>query len=83
MKHVIKVILTPSKRYKAEIVQRNDSLFEYFIYEWTREVVPEYGYVSEWHWSPITTNISLSDSEDRAVQIAIEELRLYSGEMPE
>lgn len=83
MKQVVKDILTPSKKYKAEIIQRNDRLFEYFLYEWTREYVPEYGYVSEWYWSPITTHISLSDSEDRAVQIASGELRLYSGEMPE
>ncbi|WP_423408526.1 hypothetical protein AABM38_23395 [Heyndrickxia sp. MSNUG] len=83
MKQVIKIILTPSKRYKAEIIQRRDHLFEYFLYEWTREYAPDYGYVSDGYWSPITTNISLSDTEDRAVQIAIEELRLYSGEMPE
>ncbi|MGA9225895.1 MAG: hypothetical protein WB217_06075 [Mesobacillus sp.] len=83
MQGVTKEIFTPSKNYKAKIIKRSDGFFEYHICEWTREVVPGYGIVSEWYWSMLNKTLSLCDTEDRAIQIAIEELRLYSGEMPE
>lgn len=52
MRQVVKEITTPSKEYKAEIIKRSYDLFELCIYTWTREEVPEYGYISDWYWEP-------------------------------
>lgn len=77
---IVKELFTPSKEYKAEIIKRNDGLFEYRVYHWTREEVPEYGYTSEWYWDPITTTLSLTDTKANAVKLALQELHQHSGE---
>lgn len=79
MHEVVRELYTQDRKYKVEIAKRREGLFEYFLFEWTREEVPEYGYTSEWYWSPITKTLSISDSEDSAIKLAAEELRLYSG----
>lgn len=83
MQEVTKEIFTSSKNFKAKIIRRRDGLFQYLICEWTREKVPEYGYVSEWYWSPLDKSLSICDTEERAIQRATEDLQLYSGEMPD
>jgi len=80
MKQIVKEMMTPSKEYKAEIMKRSDGLFQYCIYTWTREEVPEYGYMSEWYWEPLTRTLSLIDTEDHAIKLALEDLYLHSGE---
>ncbi|KAA9029104.1 hypothetical protein [Niallia endozanthoxylica] len=80
MKQIVKEIMTPSKVYKAEIMKRSDGLFEYCICTWTREEVPEYAYMSEWYGDPLTKILSLIDTENHAIKLALEDLYLYSGE---
>lgn len=68
---VVKEIFSQNKSYKAEIVKRNDNLFQVYIYLWD----------DEWEtWLQINKGLSLSDTEERAINSAYEHLRNYTGE---
>lgn len=68
---VVREIISPSKQCKAEIIRRNDGMFHVEIFTWE----------NEWEcWSRVTRNLSLTDTKERAVEIAIEELRNRAGE---
>lgn len=79
MSNVIKEILTPSKRYKAEIVQREDGSFEVVLYQWFEDYVEPYGLIAD-GWESASRMKILVDSEYNAMKIAIQELRNLSGE---
>lgn len=69
---VIETIITSSKQYKAEIIRRTDGLFHIEIFVWEKE----------WEcWSRYTRSLSLTDSKERAMEIAIEELQNRTGEI--
>lgn len=65
---VVKEIISPNKQYKAEIVRRIDGLFSIEILRW---------YEDEWFdgWTPIRDNISIIDTSEHAIEIALEKLR--------
>ena len=76
MDEVVKVFLSPSERFKVEIVKRSDGLFTVIVsrwFEWDDEYAYEY-------WSPIQNGLSLIDTEENAIAIGIEQLQAYSGE---
>jgi hypothetical protein len=73
MEQVVKEIFSPSKQYKVQIINRKDNIFSTEVYMWQDDCGIEF-------WSPITRGLSLIDTEERAITIAIEELRNYSGE---
>lgn len=78
----VKEVYSPSKEYKAVILKRTkDGLFESQIYKWfvhdpELQAIPN----SVGYWGIVHSFKSLADTEDRAFQIAIEELRLASRE---
>ncbi|MFN2744960.1 hypothetical protein ACINLE_05070 [Bacillus sp. z60-18] len=77
MKKIVKKFLSPSKKYKVEIMKRHDGLYttEVFAwFEWDDEYEHEY-------WSPIKQGLSLIDTEKRAIEIGIEQLKECSGEL--
>ncbi|MGG2134560.1 hypothetical protein AB1284_25090 [Bacillus sp. S2(2024)] len=73
MEQIVKEIFSPSKKYKVQIIKRKDIFFTTEVYMWQEDCGYEF-------WSPITGGLSLIDTEERAIPIAIEELRNYSGE---
>jgi hypothetical protein len=73
MEQVIKEIFSPSKLYKVQIIKRKDNIFTTEVYMWQEDCGYEY-------WSPIKQGLSLFDTEESALTIAIEQLRNYSGE---
>lgn len=69
---IIKEIFSPSKNYKAQVIQRKDGLYQADVYIWD----------DEWEtWLEISRDFSLIDTEENARKISIEKLRNYSGEM--
>lgn len=78
MSEPIKTLLSKSRHYKAEIYQRDDSLFTYSVSSWISKSVENlYGD----YWSEQTRRLSLFNSVQSAVDAAIEDLRNLSGEM--
>lgn len=73
MEQVIKEIFSPSKLYKVQIIKRKDNIFTTEVYMWQEDCGYEY-------WSPINQGLSLVDTEESALTIALEQLRSYSGE---
>ena len=74
MEQVIKEIWSQSNQYKVQIIKRKDGFFTTVVYRWTAN----YGYE---YWNPVNKGLSLIDTEENAVTLAIEHLREYSGEM--
>jgi hypothetical protein len=67
---IIKEIIEPGNQYKAQIIKRNNGLFNIEIFKWDEE----------WKcWSQTTRNVSLIDTEGHAISVALEELRNRSG----
>ncbi|MGH1280670.1 hypothetical protein [Bacillus basilensis] len=73
MKEIIKEIVSTSKRYKVQVIKRNDGFYTTEVFAWFED----YGYE---YWSPIKQGISVIDTEKHAISIAIEHLKVYSGE---
>ncbi|PEA15285.1 hypothetical protein COK06_28720 [Bacillus cereus] len=73
MKEIIKEIVSTSKRYKVQVIKRNDSFYTTEVFAWFED----YGYE---YWSPIKQGLSLIDTEKHAISIAMEHLKVYSGE---
>jgi hypothetical protein len=79
MSNIIKEIITPSSKYKAEVVQRHDGLFEVMTYKWYEDYVEPYGLIAD-GWEIATKRKILVDTELNATKLAIEELTNLSGE---
>ncbi|MDA1762330.1 hypothetical protein PDK32_18830 [Bacillus cereus] len=73
MKEIIKEIVSTSKRYKVQVIKRNDGFYTTEVFAWFED----YGYE---YWSPIKQGKSVIDTEKHAISIAIEHLKVYSGE---
>ncbi|MFC5587995.1 hypothetical protein ACFPRA_03620 [Sporosarcina soli] len=73
MEQVIKEIWSRSNQYKVQIIKRKDGFFSTVAYLWVEEDGYEY-------WNPIKKGLSLIETEESAVALAIEHLREYSGE---
>ncbi len=73
MEQVIKEIWSPSNQYKVQIIKRKDGLFTIVVYMWKANCGYEY-------WNPLKKGLSLIETEESAVTLAIEYLREYSGE---
>ncbi|MCA0173245.1 hypothetical protein LCD38_15305 [Bacillus sp. RAR_GA_16] len=73
MEEVVKQIYSPSKKYRAQIIKRNDGIYSTAIHYWMRECGEEF-------WSPVSTGFSLIGSKDSAEVVAIEQLRNHSLE---
>ena len=68
---IIKEIFSTSKKYKAEIIKRKDNLNQVYTYLWD----------DEWEtWLQVTEGLSLTDTEQSAINSAVEYLRNYTGE---
>lgn len=68
---IISEIFSQNRKYKAEVVKREDGLYHVDIYEWDEE----------WEtWLQVTKGFSLTDTEENASKIAIKKLRTYTGE---
>jgi len=65
--------------HKVGILKRADGLFEVRTFAWRHEVVPGYGEVCDPYWSEISTTKIITDTPERAEQIALEELQCVSG----
>lgn len=74
MKQLLKEILSPSNQYKVQISNRKDGLYTTEVFMWKEE----YGYE---YWSPIKKELTLAQTEEGAMSLAIEHLREYSGEI--
>ncbi|MFJ6265730.1 hypothetical protein [Lysinibacillus xylanilyticus] len=74
MEQVLKEMLSPSNQYKVQIIKRKDGLFTTEVYMWQEDCGYEY-------WSPIKKGLSLIETEESAVTLAIDHLREYSGEI--
>ncbi|MEK3720576.1 hypothetical protein [Paenibacillus sp. FSL H8-0034] len=79
---IIKEIVTPSSKYKAEVVMRKEGLFEVLTYKWYEEYVEPYGLIAD-GWEAATKMKILVDTELKATQLVIEELQCLSGEILE
>lgn len=77
MNEVVKAILSLSEEYKVEIIKRNDGLYTIEIFRWFEGDI-DYSYE---YWSPITQGFSLMDTEESAMKIGIEQLKVHSGEI--
>jgi len=75
----IKVVMTKSKLYRADVYRREDGRFTFSLYEWVHESIEEEGYYGE-YWSSIARNLSLFDNDQSSMLSAIEALRNLSGE---
>ncbi|PRT15216.1 hypothetical protein C6353_21615 [Bacillus toyonensis] len=73
MKEIIKGIVSTSKRYKVQVIKRNDGFYTTEVFAWFED----YGYE---YWAPIKQGLSLIDTEKHAISIAMEHLKVYSGE---
>ncbi|MGX5469141.1 hypothetical protein ACWKT2_23810 [Bacillus toyonensis] len=73
MKEIIKGIVSTSKRYKVQVIKRNDGFYTTEVFAWFED----YGYE---YWAPIKQGLSLIDTEKHAISIAIEHLKVYSSE---
>ena len=76
MADVIKVIMSPNRKFKVEIIKRPDQLFTVMVFRWI-EWEDDYSYK---YWSLMKQGLSLIDPEGNAIKIAIEQLMELSGE---
>lgn len=72
MKEIIKEIVSQNKRYKVQVLKRNDGFFNTEVFAWFEDSGYKY-------WAPIKQGISLIDTEKHDIAIAIEDLKVYSG----
>ncbi|MEY6553583.1 hypothetical protein AB8Q00_24480 [Bacillus cereus] len=73
MGQVVRELYSPSKQYKVEIIKRKDGLYTTEAYRWMEDCGYEF-------WSPMSQGLSLIDSEEHAQKVALEQLKMYSGE---
>lgn len=68
-------IVSGRGRYKVEIKRRADGLLEVTAYKWTEDI-PGYGKVDEF-WERIVGSASITDTFERAEQLAQEKLEPF------
>ena len=68
-------ISAPSGTLRAEVVERDDGLFEVVVFRRLHELVPEFG-VDEVVWHEVGRDKILTDRYERAVELARQELGL-------
>ncbi|MFT9819277.1 hypothetical protein [Lysinibacillus sp. NPDC056185] len=74
MEQMIKEMMSPSNQYKVQIIKKRDRLYTTEVYMWQEDCGYEF-------WSPIKIGLSLIETEEGAVILAIEHLREYSDEI--
>lgn len=73
MEKVVREYFSPSKQYKAQIIKRKDGLYTTEVYRWMEDCGYEF-------WSSMSQGLSLIDCEEQAEVVAVEQLKVYSGE---
>lgn len=73
MEQLIKEIMSQSNQYKVQIIKRKDGLYTIEVFMWQEE----YGYE---YWRPIKKDLTLVETEEGAIALAIEHFSVYSGE---
>jgi hypothetical protein len=73
-REVVQTIASESGRYRAEIVRRPTGGYQVDILRWTEEWV-ERVKVAEF-WEPVGQGVTLTDTVERAGQLAAEKLRI-------
>jgi hypothetical protein len=79
MRQLVKVIVTPSSEYKAEIERRDDGNYQATIFKWTIEIIDGSREVGRF-WEPISGTVSITDTISNARKLAVDKLRGCSGE---
>ncbi|TFB13303.1 hypothetical protein E3U55_16360 [Filobacillus milosensis] len=74
MEQFINEFISPSKQYKAQVIKRTDGLYTTEVFMWQEDS----GYK---FWSQIKEGMSLVDTEERAIESALDKLRQCSGEI--
>jgi hypothetical protein len=74
MNNVEATILSGDGRFKVEIERRSSGALQLVAYKWTEEWVEGYGKIGEF-WAPIRQGVTLTDTLERAEQLAREKLR--------
>ncbi|WP_161520502.1 hypothetical protein [Bacillus cereus] len=74
MGEVVREYFSPSKLYKVEIIKRKDGLYTIKVYRWMEDCGYEF-------WSSMSQGVSLIDSKEHAQKMALEQLKMYSGEI--
>lgn len=72
----VAVVWASSRKQRAEILRRDDGLFQVFVY---REVPGDGEWEAGPYWSPVGREAILADTLERAKTLAEEELRLVSA----
>ncbi|MCU5065485.1 hypothetical protein [Bacillus pacificus] len=72
MEQVVREYFSPSKQYKAQIIKK-DGLYTTEVYRWMEDCGYEF-------WSSMSQGLSLIDCEEQAEEVAVEQLKVYSGE---
>lgn len=73
MAEIVKCIYSPSKKYRVQVIKRNDGIYSTAVHYWMREFGQEF-------WTTVSTGLSLIGSKDSAEVIAKEQLRDHSLE---
>jgi hypothetical protein len=79
---VVQTIPSACGLFRAEILRRESGGFQVMMFRWTEEVVPGYGKVAEF-WEQADRSATLTDTQERAAQLAIEKLRDCGAEIGE
>lgn len=74
MGQVVRELYSPSKQYKVEIIKRKGGLYTTEVYRWMEDCGYEF-------WSSMSQGVSLIDSKKHAQKMALEQLKMYSGEI--
>ena len=72
-------LVAASGTLRAEVIERDDRLFEVMVFEQLHEYVPGFG-VDEYVWHPTSGDKILTDTYERAVDLAREALGLAPPE---
>jgi hypothetical protein len=70
---VRETIVAPSGNLRAEVIERDDGLFEVAVFQRLHEHAPEFG-VDEYVWHDVGRDKILTDTFERAVELAGEEV---------
>ena len=73
-----KEILSANQKYKV-VIFKSERTYEIRLFQYFPECVDEEGDTWEEFWQEITTTKTITDTEQNAVKLAIEELALLSN----
>lgn len=74
MQSVVEEIFSADRKLKVEIRRRADGGLQLFVLRWYEENVPEYGHVAS-GWAQMPTPVTMTDTLERARELADELLR--------